>query len=155
MIINMLKKILLNKHKHQFPQINDSIKWASNENNDKKYKGLNLYNMSFNLTDIGEVNIWTESPCKLKPHFHVVSKDCKYDICLRMDIPSYYTDFNYESFKLNTIQLVELNRYLNSTNEYTHKTNWETLALIWNGNNLTKKHFNINKCPDYLKLNRE
>lgn len=73
------------------------------------------------------------------PHFHLISKDKKFETCICIFEPLYFIH-ETKTGTLNSKQRKHLNNWMNQMTKYTDPriSNWQTIKLAWILNNGTK-----------------
>ena len=103
---------------------------------------------------LGDCKIQVYSNEDIIPHFHIISKNNKFECCVCIFEPLY---FNHGSKveKLDSNQRKTLNKWLSDPSDVIvgNLTNWENIVLSWqNLGNSMKAVPKIIKQPDYTTM---
>lgn len=91
------------------------------------------------LNHIGECEIYVYADEAPIPHFHLISKDKKFETCICIFEPLYFLHGS-KTGTLNSKQRKHLNNWMNEVSRFTQDklNNWEVIKLAWILNNGTK-----------------
>ena len=100
-----------------------------------------------------EIYIRTDDPDNI-PHFHIWDKETmgrKFHGCIRIDKAEYCFQESKRS-TLNSEQLGELVKFLESPYERYGITNWDRVVIAWNDNNSKANLPDDYPMPNYLEM---
>ena len=88
------------------------------------------------------------------PHFHIKSKDKKWECCVEIYRPLYFNHGSKQG-KLNNKQCELLDEWLKKKTFQFNITNWENISLSWDNSQNPSINVPNNRIkPNYLLLNK-
>jgi hypothetical protein len=113
--------------------------------------------------EIGKINLKSQlGMCKIEvysnegpvPHFHIISKEKKWECCIEIYRPLYFNHGSKQG-KLNNRQCKILDDWMKEKHFPYPLTYWETAALSWELNENPMSNIPpAPKKPDYTQLNK-
>ena len=114
-------------------------------------------NSRYSVKGIGKCKIEVFSGEGSIPHFHITGIANKFNCCVRIHEPFFFSHGNKYRDTLNKQQCKELNEWLKQPNrvDEVDMTNWETIRFGWNLSNPDcryPKNLKAASQPDYTKM---
>ena len=108
-----------------------------------------------NFNSIGECKIEVYRNEGIIPHFHLSTKDRKFECCICIYSNNFFSHGGKYRGTLSGKQCKQLNDYLSSDSKVSGFTVWDLIRATWetsNMNNVFPDNRKVNKQPDYSNM---